>query len=52
LLLKDARSEEPKVTAEAAIERIVRNLDSDYHKAELHIVVAKATQELNKQQTN
>jgi hypothetical protein len=42
------RSEEPKVTAEAT-ERIVKILDSDYHKADLQKVVAKATQ-LNKRQ--
>jgi hypothetical protein len=43
-----ARSEEPKVTAEAT-DRIVKILDSDYHKADLRKVVAKATQ-LNKRQ--
>jgi hypothetical protein len=43
-----ARSEEPKVTAEAT-DRIVKILDSDYHKADLWKVVAKATQ-LNKRQ--
>jgi hypothetical protein len=43
-----ARSEEPKVTAEAT-DRIVKILDSDYHKADLRKVAAKATQ-LNKRQ--
>jgi hypothetical protein len=43
-----ARSEEPKVTAEAT-ERIVKILYSNYHKADLQKVVAKATQ-LNKRQ--
>jgi hypothetical protein len=38
-----AWSEESKVTAEAT-ERIVKILDSDYHKADLQKVIAKATQ--------
>jgi hypothetical protein len=43
-----ACSEEPKVTAKAT-DRIVKILDSDYHKADLLKVVATATQ-LNKWQ--
>jgi hypothetical protein len=43
-----ARTEEPKVTAEAT-DRIVKILDSDHHNADLQKVVTKATQ-LNKLQ--